>query len=131
MNQRKVYVALGVLVVAIAVVVIAGFAYVYATGGSGQASAPISAPALASNSSTQQNFEIDSSSSSVQFTLTEDLFGKPNTVVGKTNQVAGDILVDVNQPSNSKVGKIRINARTLATDSDMRDRTTRGQILGS
>ena len=73
MNQRKVYVAIGALLLLGAVVVIGGLVYVYATGGSGQASAPISAPALASNSSTQQNYQIDSNSSSVQFTLTEDL----------------------------------------------------------
>ena len=84
--------ALGVMVLIAAVIAVGSFVYVYATAGSGQASAPISAPALVSSSSTQQNFEIDSNSSKVQFTLTEELLGKPTTVVGTTNQVAGDIL---------------------------------------
>lgn len=131
MNRQKLVMALGVMVLIAAVIVVGGFVYVYATAGSGEASAPISAPALVSSSSAQQNFEIDDNSSKVQFTLTEELLGKPTTVVGTTNQVAGDILIDLDHPANTQIGTIRINARTLATDSDMRDRTTRSQILGS
>lgn len=131
MNQRKVLAALGALLLIGAVLVIGGVAYVYATGGSGQASAPISAPVLVADTSTQQNYQIDSSKSKASFTLTEDLMGSPNTVVGTTNQVAGSILFDVQNPTNTKIGMIRIDARTLATDSDMRDRTTRSRILES
>ncbi len=131
MNRRKLTVAAGVVVLAAATIVLAGFAYIYVKGGSGEASAPINAPALSANSSGQQHFRIDPASSKVTFTLTEDLMGKPNTVVGKTNQVAGDIVVDVDHPGNSQIGTIRIDARTLATDSGMRDRMMRGQILQS
>jgi polyisoprenoid-binding protein YceI len=121
----------GSIVLIAALVLVAGFVFLYLRGGSGQASAPISAPALAANNATQQRFRIDPNGSQVQFTLTEDLFGKPNTVVGKTNQVAGDIVLDLNQPGNSQIGTIRIDARTLATDSGMRDRMIRSAILES
>ena len=69
--------------------------------------------------------------SKVSFTLGEDLLGKPNTVVGTTNEVAGQIAVDFAHPANSQVGEIRIDARSLATDNQMRDRMICGQILQS
>ncbi len=131
MNQRRLYLAIGIIVLAVVVIGIGGFVYIYATGGSGKASAPISAPALVASDSSQRHFQINPSGSNVQFTLTEVLMGNPNTVVGKTNQVAGDILVDADQPSNSQIGKLRIDARTFATDSAMRDRMIRGPILAS
>jgi polyisoprenoid-binding protein YceI len=50
-------------------------------------------------------------------------------LVGRTDQVAGDILVDFDQPSDSRVGTIRINLRTLQTDDADRDSSIRGAIL--
>jgi polyisoprenoid-binding protein YceI len=130
MNRQRLYLAAGAIVLAIAVIAGLGLTYIYVRGGSGEASAPISAPELAA-STTQQKFRIDQNSSQVAFTLTEELMGKPKTVVGTTNQVAGDIVIDANQPANSKLGTIRIDARTLATDSSMRDRMIRSTILQS
>ena len=52
-------------------------------------------------------------------------------MVGTTDQVAGDIFVDFATPANSKVGVIRINARTLLTDQESRNRALRSQILES
>ncbi len=76
-------------------------------------------------------YRIETSGSEVSFTLTEDLRGQPTTVVGKTDQVAGDIFVDFATPANSKIGVIRINARTLATDQEFRNRAIRSEILES
>jgi polyisoprenoid-binding protein YceI len=76
-------------------------------------------------------FNIASEQSEVRFTLSEVLNGSPKTVVGSTDQVAGQIAVDFGNPQASQVGEIRINVRTLATDSGMRDRMIRGQILES
>lgn len=76
-------------------------------------------------------FNIAPDQSQVSFTLTEELRGQPTTVVGTTDQVAGQIGVNFGNPSASQVGEIRINARTLATDQEMRNRTIRGQILQS
>ncbi len=67
----------------------------------------------------------------MSFTLTEDLRGTPTTVVGTTDQVAGDILVDLTTPANSKVGVIRINARTLVTPENQRNNAIRARILQS
>jgi len=76
-------------------------------------------------------FRIDPEQSEVRFILEEDLRGVRTTVVGTTNQVAGDILIDRANPANSVIGTIRINVRTLATDNDFRNRAIRGQILES
>jgi polyisoprenoid-binding protein YceI len=50
-------------------------------------------------------------------------------LVGRTNQVAGDLIVDFNNPANSRVGTIRINLRTLRTGEPARDDTVRGMVL--
>src|SRR5215813_12325376 len=121
--NRKVVFAVIALLVLVALIGAAGLGILWLGGATGQASGAISAPtvAAATNSATQRRFSIDVSKSKVSFTLTEDLFGKPNTVVGTTNQVAVDILVDADHPANSQIGTIRVNARTLVTDSNMRD----------
>ena len=51
------------------------------------------------------------------------------TAVGRTNQIAGDVIVDFNNPANSQLGTIRINLRTLATDDMDRDRSIRCCVL--
>lgn len=133
MNRSLVKVIAGIVV--LGVVVVAGaLVYIYASGGSAVPSSSLNAPALtvAENSSgSQVVYRIDPSNSEVSFTLDEKLMGNPNTVVGKTNQVAGDIMVDAKTPANSKVGIIKIDARGLSTDSEMRNRMIRGQILQS
>ena len=132
---------------------VAAFGYIYVTGGSGEASREIDAPTLAvsaveestaeavvadaagasdvAESSESQGviYNIVPEESQVRFTLTEELRGQPTTVIGRTDQVAGQILVNFDNPSASQVGVVRINARTLATDNEMRNRAIRGQIL--
>lgn len=51
------------------------------------------------------------------------------TAVGRTNQIAGDVIVDFNNPANSQLGTIRINLRTLATDDPDRDSSIRCCVL--
>jgi polyisoprenoid-binding protein YceI len=150
----------GVIIV-VAVLALAALAYIWFSGGSGAPSATLSAPTLAiatrqptaealaatpevtetstteatteaaSASSGVSVFEISADESKVSFTLGEILNGSPNQVVGTTNQIAGQIGVDFSNPANSQIGEIRIDARSLATDSSMRDRMIRGQILQS
>jgi polyisoprenoid-binding protein YceI len=76
-------------------------------------------------------YRIDSASSEVSFTLQEDLQGVRTTVVGTTNEVAGDIIIDFDNPAASQIGTIRINARTLATNNEIRNRAIRSRILRS
>jgi len=74
-------------------------------------------------------FTIVQEQSEVRFTLDELLRGNPKTVVGTTNQVAGEIAIDVENPANTQVGTILVNARTLVTDNDFRNRAINNEIL--
>ena len=128
-------------VVGLAAVAIAGWlAYVWFSGGSGEPSAEVTAPTVAAPAATegpaaegggQVVFEIDKTSSEVRFEIDETLRGSPFRVVGTTSEVAGQILVDFDDPTASEVGEIVINVRTLSTDDSLRDRAIRGQILGT
>lgn len=77
----------------------------------------------------QTVFTLDPSATTATFTIGEALFGNPNTVVGSTSQVTGQILVDPNDPSKSQVGSIRVDLSSLVTDNDMRNHTLQGRIL--
>jgi len=74
-------------------------------------------------------YEIQSGESQARFIVDEILQGSPKTVVGTTNQVAGQIAVDPTDPDSAQVGQILINARTLTTDSPQRNRMIQNQIL--
>lgn len=74
-------------------------------------------------------FEIVPGESEARFVIDEVLRGAPTTVVGATDQVAGQIAVDPSDPQSAQVGAIQINARTLATDNDFRNRAIKNAIL--
>ncbi|MCP5096748.1 MAG: YceI family protein [Chloroflexi bacterium] len=74
-------------------------------------------------------FSISQDSSNVRFELDEDLRGSRFTVVGETSQVAGEIAVDFADLSTTQVGTIQINARTLVTDNNFRNRALNNKIL--
>ena len=74
-------------------------------------------------------FQISQDDSEVRFELDEDLAGSRFTVVGVTNQVAGELALDYADLSSTQVGVIQINARTLATDSEFRNRSINNRIL--
>ena len=67
--------------------------------------------------------------STVRFELDEDLRGNRITVVGQTDQVAGEVAVDFANLADTQVGTIQINARTLATDNNFRNRAIQNDIL--
>ena len=69
--------------------------------------------------------------SEARFFLREDLRGVRTDVIGRTDQVAGDIVIDFGAPALSQVGVMRINARTLATDQNQRNSAIRSRILRS
>jgi polyisoprenoid-binding protein YceI len=120
-------ISLGVAVVAL-IAIVAGAFYIFGGSGAQSTAGAVSAPTLAP-SQNGTTFTIDSSSSEATFTIDEVLFGSPNTVVGKTNQVAGQIQVDKSDPSQSKVGQIKVDMSGLATDNDLRNRTLQNRIL--
>jgi polyisoprenoid-binding protein YceI len=92
-------------------------------------SADATAEMASAASSGPITFNIVPEESQVRFELDEDLRGERITVVGTTNQIAGQLRVDPAQPQDAQVGTIRINVRTLETDNEFRNRAIRGQIL--
>jgi polyisoprenoid-binding protein YceI len=130
MSRRNL--VLGVAVLAL-VVVGGGFVW-YVSSGSGEASAPIHAECaeeIISRNAGATVYRIVPEESEVRFIINEELFGQPKEVVGRTSEVAGDLLVNPSDPTASEVCTILINARTLVTDNEFRNRAIRGQILQS
>jgi polyisoprenoid-binding protein YceI len=76
-------------------------------------------------------FQIVPDQSEARFQIPEVLRGQPNTVVGKTNQIAGQIAISPKDLSATQLGKIQVNARTLATDEDRRNRAIQNFILNT
>lgn len=95
-----------------------------------EATGPVTAPALEAETDATV-FSIVQDESEVRFLIDEVLRGADFTVVGVTDQIAGDISVNMADPAASGIGLIRINARTLATDNGNRNRALRTFILKS
>jgi len=97
-----------------------------------EAGAPIQSTPLALDAPAAAGltiYEIKPEESEVSFTLGEILRGVPTAVIGKTDQVAGQIAFDLEDLSTAKVGTIQINARTLLTDNNFRNKAIRNRIL--
>ena len=120
----------------------AGLAYVFLAGGSGEPSTDLTTPTIASEatlgseddpastaSSGSVVFVIDASQSEASFQIDEVLRGSPNTVVGTTSEVAGQIRFDPADLSTLEFSQVVINARTFDTGSRLRDRAIRGPII--
>ncbi len=123
----RVVAIIGVVILA---VTLAGAAYIWFSGGNGQASAAVTAPSLELlPGDTRSLFSLEQTASEARFIIDEMLLGEPKTVVGSTDDVAGEMLIDLDNPVNSVLGVIRINVRTLETDNEFRTRALRGQIL--
>ena len=129
-RPRAVVVGLAAIAAAVIVVAIVASIYIFGAGGAktGATSGTVTVPTLAPTDGATL-FTIDSSSSKATFTINEVLFGNPNTVVGETDKVAGQILVNAQDPSKSQVGEIKIDVSTVVTDNDLRNRTLQGRIL--
>jgi polyisoprenoid-binding protein YceI len=80
-------------------------------------------------SATSVTLQISQAESEARFVIDEVLNNAPKTVIGATDQVAGEIAVDPADPSQTRVGVIQIDARDLTTDSEFRNRAIKNQIL--
>ena len=87
------------------------------------------APVQVETSGDAAVYTIEPLTSKVRFELDELLRGNPVTVVGVTDQVTGEIAVDLNDLSTAQVGEIQVNARGLATDNNFRNRAINNKRL--
>ncbi|WP_238613383.1 YceI family protein [Candidatus Oscillochloris fontis] len=97
----------------------------------GATMAPVTNPTSAPTTGDLLRFQIVQSESTATFTIDEVLNGNPFTVVGTTDQVAGEIAVNPTDLSTAQIGTITVNARTLVTDSERRDRAIKNAILNT
>jgi len=122
----------------------AAFAWLWLAGGSGEPSTELTTPTIPIAATTEsdtpdttdtstggfQSFVIAAGGESIaSFGIDEDLRGTPQTVVGTTSEVAGQVQVDVADLSSAQFSEIVINARTFMTDSERRDRAIRGPVI--
>jgi len=118
-------------VVAVIAVVSVG-AFLYFTRGIALPSEDVQASAEqleVSDTTSQTLFRISQDDSQVEYNIYELLNGEDKTVVGATNEVAGDIVIDLNDLSQTSIGELSINARTFATDDERRDNAVARFIL--
>jgi polyisoprenoid-binding protein YceI len=74
-------------------------------------------------------FEILPAESEARFLIDEVLRGSDVTVVGSTDQAAGQLAIDPGDLSSAQVGTIQVNARTITTDNEFRNRAIKNRIL--
>ncbi len=101
------------------------------TGGADAPAEATALPASAPQGAGLVVFQIAPDQSQVSFAIFEELGGQPNTVVGVSNQVAGQLAVDAQDLSQTQVGVIQVNARTFATDNNRRNGAIRNFILNT
>jgi polyisoprenoid-binding protein YceI len=73
--------------------------------------------------------EIVQVESQARFIVEEVLNNQPKSVVGITDQVAAQIIIDPTNPANVQMGPVTVNARTLVTDNNFRNRAIQNEIL--
>jgi len=98
------------------------------------AATPTASSAGASETAAAQLFRIDASQSEVRYEVGETLFNRNNrfaTAIGRTKAIAGDVLIDFAQPSNSQLGQIVIDVSQFTSDESRRDNFIRRNWLES
>lgn len=129
--QRNIRIIVAVLAV-VAVVSIGSFLYLTRGVALPTADVQESVQELdVSSTSSQTLYRISQDDSQVEYNIFEVLNGTDTTVVGATSEVAGDIVLDLSDLSQTELGEIVINARTFATDEDRRDNAVARFILQS
>jgi len=119
------------IVALVAVISIGAFFYLTREIAAPSVAVEDSVEQLATSDTSEIVFRISQGDSQAEYTINEVLNGADKTVVGTTTEVAGDILLNLSDLSQSEIGEISINARTFATDDDRRDNSVARFILQS
>ena len=85
--------------------------------------------ALPAEAGTPLVFVLDPARSEARFIINEVLRGTPTTVIGVTSNLAGELSLDLADPTTAQVGTIVINARDLKTDNNFRNNAIANEIL--
>jgi polyisoprenoid-binding protein YceI len=131
--MKRRYLAIIAVIAAIIGIAAGLFAYDYFYGLGDVDETPPEAPTLEAAADTQVVYRIDPEQSEVRYRVNE-LFLRENlpaSPVGVTKGIAGDILIDFDNPASSQVGTIVINVEQFTSDRDLRDRAIRRDYLES
>lgn len=120
---------IGWILAALVAVGLGGVAYVYFAGGSGEPSTEITTPSVIDAGGGTTAFVIDETRSEASFEIDEVLRESPNSVVGTTSELGGQVVVDPDDLSTVQISQIIVNGRTLATGNGFRDRAIRGPVI--
>ena len=93
-----------------------------------EASGQVVAPAVAGQGNGRV-YTIDPAESEVRFVLNEVLNNRDTVVTGVTNNLGGQIALDLANPATAELSAIVVNARDIATDNQFRNRAIGNQIL--
>ena len=93
----------------------------------------LTASSLSLSDPSTQVYRIDASQSEVRYEVNETFLqgNRLNTAIGRTKGIAGDIAVNMAQPSKSQMGPIVINVSQFKSDEDRRDNFIRRTGLES
>lgn len=130
--MKMIWLGILVLVGMVAGAGIVGYSYFKtpeAATGPIQAAVAVAQQAAGTDDENARVFEIQPGESQARFVIDEILQGSPKTVVGTTDQVAGQIRVDPTDADTAQIGTVLINARTFATDNNSRNRMIQNRIL--
>ena len=90
-----------------------------------------SAPRLVARTG-ERVLRIDPTQSSVSYAINEKLFGQTtHRAVGTTKGIAGDIALNADHPSASRIGEIVVNVEELHSNNNLRDARMRATSLDS
>ena len=122
-----------IVIIIVLLSVLGGGVFLYMTRPVSAPSATPLAPSVSSEVAApgMETFVIVPEKSEAKFEIDEVLMNTPFHVVGTTRDVSGQITVNKTDPKSSNVGVIKINARTLKTDSQMRNGAIGRMILKS
>jgi len=89
------------------------------------------APAAAEEASAANGlvYTIDTANSQARFIIEEILRNQDATVIGTTSQVSGAVTFDSTDAQTAEISEILVNARTIATNNNLRNRAIGNQIL--
>lgn len=131
-NRNRLVIAslVGIVIVAV------GAWLFFETSGEPSQSAADAAATLAPDEAASETgelvaYQLEPSGTTARFAIDEVLNGNDVTAVGTTNEVAADLRVNLQNPAQSQLGEIVINARTIETDNTFRNRALRLSILQS
>jgi polyisoprenoid-binding protein YceI len=119
------------IVAALAVLGIGAFFYLTRDLAAPSATVAAAVEVSPAASSTTTVYTLSQEASQAEYNIYELLNGQDKTVVGTTDQVAGEIALNLADLSQSQIGELRINARTFATDNDRRDNAVARFVLQS